>query len=156
MGEAITEPQLRSRDAVETEAQTGLGASGWGGGGQGDWGERGSPPGTKRCSTRFSQSAAAWQYQPFHQPLNASPCLLANTLSECERSRFFFKKKVGWRQDQAEEAKSRSDELETPIVLLLSLFIYKLFISIFGVKISMSLNKISDWLLGCDGPVYAC
>lgn len=35
MGEAITEPQLRSRDAVETEAQTGLGASGWGGGGWG-------------------------------------------------------------------------------------------------------------------------
>lgn len=49
-----------------------------------------------------------------------------------------------------------SDELATPIVLLLSLFIYKLFIDIFWVKISMSLNEISDWLLGCDGPVYAC
>lgn len=134
MGEAITELQLRSRDAVETEAQTGLGAGGWRGGGQGGWGERGSPPGTKRCSTRFSQSAAAWQYQPFHQPLNASPCLLANTLSECERSR--FRKKKG-RLEAGPGPRGqiypghRSHELETPIVLLLSLFIYKLFIYIF-------------------------
>lgn len=32
MGEAITELQLRSRDALETEAQAGLGAGGWGAG----------------------------------------------------------------------------------------------------------------------------
>lgn len=55
--------------------------------GGGGWGW-GSPPGAKRCSTPFSQSGAAWQYQPFHQPLNARPCLLADTPSECERSRF--------------------------------------------------------------------
>lgn len=35
MGEAITEPQLRSRDAIETEARTGLGAGGWRVGGAG-------------------------------------------------------------------------------------------------------------------------
>lgn len=34
-----------------------------------------------RCSTPFSQSRAAWCYQPFHQPLNASPCSAVRTLS---------------------------------------------------------------------------
>lgn len=36
-------------------------------------------PSAQRRSTRFSQSRAAWRYQPFHQPLNARPCLLTNT-----------------------------------------------------------------------------
>lgn len=46
----------------------------------------GVAPSTKRCSTRFSQSRAAWQYQPFHQPVNARPCLLPNTHCQSERA----------------------------------------------------------------------
>lgn len=46
MGEAITELQLRSRDAVETEAQAGLGAGGvegWGVGAREVGGSGGRP-----------------------------------------------------------------------------------------------------------------
>lgn len=66
-GKAIMKPSPRSRARVETAAWT----DGRGGGGR--------CPGRQHRSTRFSQSRAAWPYQPFHQPLNARPCLLPNT-----------------------------------------------------------------------------
>lgn len=66
-GKAIIKRRLRSRAWVGTDAWTSRG---------------GRRPERQRHSTPFSQSRAAWQYQPFHQPLNARLCLLTNTQSD--------------------------------------------------------------------------
>lgn len=56
---------------------------GWRNGGGGRWAERRpsprAPPLPSLDTIQSEQSRAAWRYQPFHQPLNARPCLLAST-----------------------------------------------------------------------------
>lgn len=76
------------------------------------------PPGAERCSTQFSQSRAAWHYQPFHQPLNARPCLLTNSLSGCERSPVPIRARLSRRIERSKRSWDTEPRIRSHISLL--------------------------------------